>query len=81
MVCVVVYVFGLVLMLGTDAQKYFVLRERPGLISHGYFAYSRNTNYLGEMILYSSFGILVQSNLVWCYYISFWTFVFSLRML
>ena len=36
-VCVCMYVTGIVFMLGADAQKYFVLRERAGLISHGYF--------------------------------------------
>ena len=58
-VCVVSYVTGIVFMLGGDAQKYFMLRERPGLIHDGYNYWTRNPNYCGEILLYASFGILV----------------------
>jgi steroid 5-alpha reductase family enzyme len=75
------YALGLVLMLGSDAQKYFVLRERPGLISHGYFAYTRNPNYLGEIIIYASFAMNAQSTGYWIYLVSFWLITFSLRIL
>ena len=51
-----IYVIGIVFMLGSDGQKYFVLRERPGLISHGFFAHSRNPNYMGEIMIYFSFA-------------------------
>jgi hypothetical protein len=57
-----VYVFGIVLMMGSDGQKHFVLKYRKGLISDGFFSWSRNTNYLGEMMIYSSFALLVQGN-------------------
>ena len=45
-------------MLGPDAQKYFVLREKKGLITHGFNALSRNTNYLGEIMIYASFNVI-----------------------
>lgn len=49
---------GLALMLGADAQRYFTLRERAGLITDGFFARTRNPNYLGEMMIYGSYGLL-----------------------
>ena len=52
------YVIGVVLMLVADTQKYFVLRVKKGLISDGWFSTIRNTNYLGEMLLYGSFALL-----------------------
>lgn len=40
------------------AHKYSVLHARRGLITDGFFARTRNPNYLGEMVLYASFAIL-----------------------
>lgn len=51
---------GTVLHYGSDAQKYFTLKARPGLITEGFFAHCRNPNYLGEMCIYLSFAILAQ---------------------
>lgn len=53
-----VYVIGVVLMMGSDAQKYFTLEKRRGLITTGFFARVRHPNYLGEMLLYGSFAVL-----------------------
>lgn len=53
-------VLGVMLHFGSDAQKYFTLKYQPGLITEGYFARNRNTNYLGEILIYSSFALLVQ---------------------
>lgn len=58
-VALFLYVNGVVVMLLTDAQKYLVLRERRGLITHAMMGWSRNMNYCGEIVLYSAFGILV----------------------
>lgn len=63
-VACLMYIFGVVLMLGTDAQKYLVLQERraskqkPSLITHGFNALTRNANYLGEISLYASFNVI-----------------------
>ena len=54
-----VYITGIVVMMGADGQKHFTLKHKKGLISDGFFKYTRNPNYLGEMMLYSAFAILL----------------------
>ncbi|MEM9217461.1 MAG: DUF1295 domain-containing protein [Cyanobacteria bacterium P01_F01_bin.150] len=49
---------GTVLHYGSDAQKYFMLQERKGLITTGFFSRCRNPNYLGEIMIYGSFALL-----------------------
>jgi len=51
---IVMYISGLILMLGSDYQKYQALKRKPGrceyylgLISDGFFTKTRNPNYLG----------------------------------
>jgi steroid 5-alpha reductase family enzyme len=51
---------GVFLHFGSDAQKHFVLKLQPGLIDAGFFARSRNTNYLGELLTYLSFALLAM---------------------
>ncbi|MGV2828687.1 methyltransferase family protein [Myxosarcina sp. GI1(2024)] len=51
---------GTVLHHGSDAQKYFTLKYKRGLITEGFFSRSRNPNYLGEILIYSSFAMLAQ---------------------
>ena len=63
------YVFAIVLLLYvtgvffhyvSDAQKFYILRERKGLIEDGLFARTRNPNYLGEILIYLSFAIMSE---------------------
>ncbi len=51
---------GVFLHYASDAQKYYTLKYRPGLITEGFFARCRNTNYLGEILIYLSFAMLAQ---------------------
>jgi steroid 5-alpha reductase family enzyme len=51
---------GVFLHFGSDAQKHFALKLQPGLIDDGFFARSRNTNYLGELLTYLSFALLAM---------------------
>ncbi len=51
-------IFGVFLHYTSDAQKYFTLKYQPGLITEGFFARCRNTNYLGELFIYGSFALL-----------------------
>ena len=46
-------------MIAADAQKYFTLRVQRGLITDGVHAWIRHPNYLGEMMIYGSFALLV----------------------
>ena len=73
--------FGMVLHYGSDAQKYYTLQYKPGLITDGFFARCRNTNYLGELMIYVGFAML---SLSWMGYIGitlFFVFVFIPGML
>lgn len=77
----VLYVLGVVLMMGADAQKYFTLQAKRGLITNGFFARVRHPNYLGEMMLYGSFALLAGHWLPWAILAWVWGFVFLPNML
>ena len=79
-VAVLLFVYGIVLVMLTDAQKYLLLKERKGLITHGMNGWSRNMNYFGEMMLYASFGVLVTRWEVALIYSYMWGVVFYLKM-
>ncbi|MGK7881023.1 MAG: DUF1295 domain-containing protein [Crocosphaera sp.] len=51
---------GILLHYTGDAQKYYTLKYHSGLITEGFFARCRNTNYLGEILTYTSFALLTQ---------------------
>ncbi|MEM9922742.1 MAG: DUF1295 domain-containing protein [Cyanobacteria bacterium P01_D01_bin.50] len=53
-------ILGVFLHYSSDAQKYYTLKYKPGLITEGFFARCRNTNYLGEFCTYLSFALLTQ---------------------
>ena len=72
-ICFIFYSFGLVLMLCTDLQKYLILKNKKGLINNYFLAWNRNTNFLGEMMIYFSFAFIVGR--IECYF--FLTFVWS----
>lgn len=76
-----VYVLGVVLMMGSDAQKYFTLKQTGGLISDGFFARIRHPNYLGEMLLYGSFALLARHWAPWAVLAWVWLGVFLPNML
>lgn len=77
----ILYALGLALMIGADAQKYFVLRARRGLITDGFFARTRNPNYLGEMMIYASFAWLAAHPAPWLVLAWVWGGVFLPNML
>lgn len=54
-------VLGTLLHFGSDAQKHYTLLNKRGLITDGFFARCRNTNYLGELMIYCGFGLLTAS--------------------
>ena len=55
---ITLHTLGVVIMIASDAQKYFVLRVKKGLIDYGMFSRVRHPNYTGEIMLYSSYALL-----------------------
>lgn len=80
---VALFILGAFFHFVSDAQKYFVLKhQRPRrLITDGMFALTRNPNYLGEILIYSSFNLLAQHWLPWACCALVWTQVFLVNML
>jgi steroid 5-alpha reductase family enzyme len=71
------YALGLFFVFTSDMQKYTALKLQPGkLITDGMFALSRNINYFGEFLIYSSFAILALTWLAFlpllAFIITFW---------
>ena len=74
--CSVIFAVGLTLMIGADAQKNATLAARPGLITTGFYARMRHPNYLGEMLIYASFALMVRHWIPWVILGFIWTSVF-----
>ena len=53
---------------------------RKGLISDGMLKYSRNPNYLGEIMIYGSFVHLVNDTISYICVMQVWFQLFTLRM-
>lgn len=73
-----IFTFGIFFHYVADAQKYYTLQLRPGLIDSGLFARTRNPNYLGEIMTYMGFAIISWH---WIPFIvnSAWIFGFFIR--
>lgn len=73
-----IYILGIFLHYVSDAQKYYTLRNKKGLIDDGLFSKTRNPNYLGEILIYSAYAMM---SLHWLPFIilSGWVFGFFLR--
>jgi steroid 5-alpha reductase family enzyme len=80
-VCISLHTLGIVLMMAADAQKYFTLKYHPGLIEEGLFKYLRHPNYLGEMLVYGSYALLVQHWLPWVILGYIWLDLFLVNIL
>ncbi len=78
---VALHTLGVVLMMTADCQKYFLLRTRPGLIDDGLFARVRHPNYLGEMMLYSAYALIVGHWIPWAVLLFVWSTLFSTNIL
>ncbi len=57
---IVLNILGVFLHYASDAQKYYTLKYQAGLITDGFFARCRNTNYLGEILIYLAFAMLTM---------------------
>ena len=74
-------IIGVFLHFASDAQKYFTLRIQKELIRDGFFKKIRNTNYLGEILIYLSFAILSMSYVPFAVLALFFFVVFLPRMI
>jgi len=79
--CITLCVLGTTLMVAADAQKYFTLRVRPGLITNGLFRHIRHPNYLGEMLIYLSFALMVWHWLPFVVLAWVWLCLFTVNMI
>ena len=74
-------IIGVFLHFASDAQKYFSLKLKKDLIKEGFFKNVRNTNYLGEILIYLSFAILSMSFIPFAILAIFFFIVFLPRMI
>lgn len=79
--CISLCLLGSVIMIAADAQKYFTLRLRKGLITDGLHRYIRHPNYLGEMMIYLSFALMVWHWLPFLVLAWVWIGVFVVNMI
>jgi protein-S-isoprenylcysteine O-methyltransferase Ste14 len=64
-VAVSLHTLGVVLMIAADGQRHYSIKFNPGLITGGVFRYTRNPNYLGEVMLYSAYAFLANHWIAW----------------
>ena len=79
--CASLCILGCVIMVVADAQKYYTLQHQKGLIDSGIHRYIRHPNYLGEMMIYGSFGLLAWHGLAAVILAAVWLLVFVPNML
>lgn len=75
------YAIGVVLMIASDCQKYYTLKYKKGLIDDGMFKYTRNPNYLGEIMVYLSFAICVGRSEGYSIVSALWVTAFAINMM
>jgi protein-S-isoprenylcysteine O-methyltransferase Ste14 len=79
--CITLCLLGTVIMIAADAQKYFTLRVKKGLITDGLHRHIRHPNYLGEMMIYLSFALMVWHWLPFLVLAWVWIGVFTVNMI
>lgn len=80
-ISIIVYAIGIAIMIASDCQKNITLKLKKGLITDGMFRYIRHPNYLGEMMIYSSFALLVGHWIPWAILAVWWIMVFFVNMM
>ena len=59
--CIIIYIFGVFFHFTSDMQKFIQLKYNPNnLIDNIMFKRIRNTNYLGELLIYLGFSMLAE---------------------
>lgn len=57
-ICTSIFSIGVFFHFASDMQKHTELRLKPGLITTGLWARSRNPNYFGELLIYLGFTLI-----------------------
>jgi len=65
---IAIHTLGITWMIAADCQKHFSLKYNRGLITEGVFKYTRNPNFLGEIMIYGSYALLANQ---WPSYVVF----------
>ena len=78
--CISLCYFGCAIMVAADAQKFYTLRVKRGLITDGVYRYIRHPNYLGEMMIYGAFALLVWHWFPVVVLAYFWSALFAVNM-
>jgi protein-S-isoprenylcysteine O-methyltransferase Ste14 len=78
--CISLCMLGSVIMIAADAQKFFTLRVQRGLITDGVHRYIRHPNYLGEMMIYASFALMVWHVIALLVLACIWLGLFAVNM-
>ncbi|HNR07350.1 MAG TPA: DUF1295 domain-containing protein [Saprospiraceae bacterium] len=79
--CIFIHTMGVVIMMTSDAQKYYSLKYNPGLITEGIFRRTRNPNYLGEMLIYATYALMASHWLGWAVLAWVWSGYFLVNMI
>lgn len=77
---VATHTLGLAIMMTADAQKFFTLKVQRGLITTGMFRRIRHPNYLGEIMIYGSYALVVWHWFPWLVLGVIWSLVFLTNM-
>ena len=78
--CAAMCILGCVIMIAADAQKYYTLKYQKCLIDTGIHRYIRHPNYLGEIMIYASFGLLAWHWLAAVILVAVWSLIFVPNM-
>ncbi len=79
--CISLWIVGCVIMIAADAQKFFTLRVKRGLITDGMHRCVRHPNYLGEITIYGSFAMMVWHWLPVVVLARVWIGLFAVNMI
>ena len=79
--CISLCILGCAIMIASDAQKYFTLRFKRDLITNGMYRFIRHPNYLGEMMIYGSFALMVWHWLPFVVLAWVWAGLFVVKMI
>jgi protein-S-isoprenylcysteine O-methyltransferase Ste14 len=79
--CISLCIVGCAIMIAADAQKFFTLRVQRGLITDGMHRHIRHPNYLGEIMIYGSFALMIWHWLPVVVLAWVWLGVFAVNMI